>query len=374
MNNEFRICQRCVMDSTDPLIYFDEKGICNHCTAYYDRITKEIPDDETRGIVFQQVVDKIKSIGKGNDYDCVIGLSGGVDSSYLALKVKDAGLKPLAVHLDNGWNSELAVDNIKRIVTKLDIDLITHVIDWDEFRDLQKSFIKASVPNCEIPTDHAINALLFNTASKFGIKYIIGGGNIATEGILPISWTYYNQDLRHIKAIHAKFGSIPIKTTPTLSLKKYIWLVMVKGIRIILLLNYMDYNKDNAKKELETKLGWRDYGGKHYESIYTRFYQGFLLPNKFGIDKRKAHFSTLICSGQMTREEAIEELATDSYKSLRLEEDMSYIQKKLGFSETEFNNIMKSPIANHTDYPSSVKFLEGLKKYRGFFKRIATKA
>jgi N-acetyl sugar amidotransferase len=369
----YRICTRCIMDTSDPEIAFDAEGRCNHCRNYEVRVANEVFTGAAGRERLTRIVERIQMAGRGRPYDCLIGLSGGVDSTTVALTVKELGLRPVAVHFDNGWNSELAVDNIYKIVESLRIDLITHVVEWEEFRDLQLSFLRASVPNCEIPTDHGINALMFNTAAKLGIKYIIGGGNVATEGILPLSWGYYNQDLRHLKAVHARFGSVPLATMPTISLRRFLTHVLVRRIRIIPILNSIDYKKSEAKERIQRELGWRDYGGKHYESIFTRFFQGYILPRKFGYDKRRAHLSTLICSGDMTRERALEEMHRDPYAEVNLEQDLAYVLKKLRLSPQEFDAIMTAPVKSYRDYPSNEFFFHRLGNFRQTFKRIATK-
>ena len=249
---------------------------------------------------------QIKSSKKNNKYDCVIGVSGGVDSSYVAyILKKEFKLNPLAIHLDNGWNSELAVRNIENLLSKLEIDLYTHVIDWEEFRDLQISFLKSSVANSEIPTDHAIVALLYKIAEKENIKFILHGGNLATESIMPEAWMHDAKDLKFLNSIHKTFSSKSLKSYPKMSYLKLFWKIFIKRIKYIGILNYIAYDKNQAMEILEKNLGWKKYEEKHFESIYTKFFQGYLLPKKFGIDKRKAHYSSLIINGQMKRNEAI---------------------------------------------------------------------
>lgn len=370
----YRICTYCIMDTTDPEITFDDAGCCNHCVRCRERIVNEKHIGEEGRTRLDEMVAKIKSHGRGKEYDCIIGVSGGVDSTTVAYHVKRLGLRPLALHLDNGWNSELAVDNIKQTLERLDIDLFTHVIDWEEFRDLQLSFLKASVPNCEIPTDHAINALLINTALKRGVKYVLHGGNVATEGIMPISWGYYNQDLKHLRAVHRRFGSKRLRTLPQISLYRFVSAIMVRGVKYIPILNYLDYNKQRAKDLIQSELGWRDYGGKHYESIYTRFFQGYILPTKFGIDKRRAHLSTLICSGEITRKQALEEMRLTPYREAALEQDTEYVIKKFGLTKHEFARLLEMPPQRHADYPSNELFFHQLKALKAIFKRVATRA
>ena len=360
-----KICTRCVMDTSDPEISFDNSGLCNHCQRY-DLMVKDIVSKADKGERKDQLaaaVDAIKERGRGKDYDCIMGLSGGVDSSYVAYMAKKMGLRPLAVHFDSGWNSELAVNNIENIVKKLNIDLHTHVVDWEEMRDLQLAFFKASVANCDIPTDHAFPAILYREAAKHGIKYILSGSNYATEFILPSSWGYQSGDLRHLKDIHKKFGSRRLKNYPTIGFfSQYVWYPYIRGIKTFKLLNFIPYNKFEAKKIIINELGWRDYGGKHYESVFTRFFQGYYLPTKFGYDKRRAHLSSLINSGQLSRDEALAELDNPTYDLQLQSEDKAFVAKKLGVSVTELDEIFKRPNKEYSEYASYAKLFEiGLK-------------
>jgi N-acetyl sugar amidotransferase len=368
----YRICQRCIMDTSDPEIRFDEHGSCNHCQHYERRAAAELLPPDLRAQRLAALVERIRREGRRKPYDCLIGVSGGVDSTTVAYHVRRLGLRPLALHLDNGWNSELAVHNIHHTLNALQIDLHTHVIEWHEFRDLQLSFLRASVPNCEIPTDHAINALLINTACKLGIRYILNGSNLVTEGILPHAWVFYNQDLRHLRAIHRQFGSVRLRTLPQISLPRFVSAILLRGVRYIPILNYLDYQKEEAKQLIQRELGWRDYGGKHYESIYTRFYQGYILPVKFGFDKRRAHLSTLICSGQLSREAALEEIRREPYDPAALNRDREFVVKKLGLTPAEFEAIMQAPPKQHADYPSNRFFFHELRGLRERFKAVAT--
>ncbi len=357
------------MDTSDPFIHFDKDGICQYCKEFVTRL-----ENETFHGGSSEPLDRmlclIQDAGKGKPYDCIIGLSGGVDSSFVAREVVRLGLRPLAVHLDNGWNSELAVDNIHRILDRLKIDFQTHVVDWDEFRDLQLSFIRASVPNIEIATDHAINALLANVARKNHVKYIITGGNIRGEGIYPKSWGWYNLDLKHLKAVHKQFGTGTLKTYPTISLTDFLANRFLFGIRYFSVLNYIDYNKIEAQRVLMDELGWRPYGGKHFESIWTRFYQGYIMPKKFGVDKRLVHLSTLVVAGDISREEALAELERDPYADGDLEGDKDYVLRKLRLSAAEFENIMSTPPRPHTDYPTNAWFFEGAPQLKSVAKRL----
>lgn len=351
------------MNTSDVDIYYNDSGVCNHCIAtegLYENLPGSEDEEKDR---LNLIVSKIHNRRKKNsDYDCLIGLSGGVDSSYVAYLTKKIGLHPLAVHFDNGWNSELSVHNIKNIVEKLDIDLVTYVIDWMEFRDLQRSFIKASVIDIEMLTDHAILASLFKVAKQYNIRYILSGTNIATESGMPGSWTWSKRDLRNIKAIHSQYGTGRLKNFPVLG--KWKWLLIKYfglGYEFVEILNEIRFRKSNAVKILEIELGWRNYGGKHYESIFTKFYQAYILPTKFNVDKRRAHLSSLIRNSEITREQALSQIAEPIYEPSELANDKEYVLKKLGFKESEFDSLMKlQPIA-HDEYPSSEHLARKLK-------------
>ena len=298
-----------------------------------------------------------------------MGLSGGVDSSFLALKAMEWGLRPLLVHFDNGWNSELAVQNINGIVEKTGFDLYTYVVDWEEYMDLQLSYIKSGVIDWEVPTDHGFFAVLYKQASKRGIKSVLTGSNYQTESILPKSMSWRKQDLANILDIHNKFGTRKLKTFPQLGFYKYLLYQKIRNFKVYGPLDYIDYNKDLAKTEIIEKFGWKDYGGKHYESIFTRFYQGYVLPKKFNVDKRKAHFSSLINSGQMSRLEALVEINKPTYTSSKqLEEDLSFFLKKMNLSKKEFEEILVQKPVKHTQFKS---YTTGLYlKHESFFKKI----
>ena len=371
---QYQICTRCIMDTSDPEITFDTEGRCNHCTEALGRMEGRLLPQAQREQALAILVENIKAEGRGKDYDCIIGVSGGVDSTTVAYMTKKLGLRPLAVHFDNGWDSELAVDNIKRTVEQLGIELYTYVVDWEEFRDLQLCFLRASVANCEIPTDHGITALLFRMAAKEGTRFILSGSNLATEAIMPYAWGHYNQDLKHIKALHKRFGKRPLKTMPLISLFDYFSHVFIRRIRQIPFLNYIDYRKDDAKELLASEIGWRDYGGKHYEAIWTRFFQGYYLPTKFGYDKRRAHLSTLICSGQIHREEALREMEKPIYPPDLLREDMQFVMKKFGVNKEQFDTILQAPNRKASEYPSHYFLFHTLRRYKNIFRKIATSA
>jgi N-acetyl sugar amidotransferase len=354
MEKKYRICTKCLMDTTVPDIHFDQNGECNFCKDYNNRITKDLYYDSSGQTGLENLIAKIKKSGAKNDYDCLIGISGGVDSTYVAYLVKRKyGLRPLAVHLDNGWNSELSVANVEQIVKRLDIDLYTHVLDWEKFKDLQISFLKSSISNIEIPTDHAIWAVLVRTAAEKKIKYIISGNNIVTESIMPESWLYGSKDARLITGIHRQFGHFNYKSFPKLSTLNYIDYLLLRGIRWIPILNYVPYVKQEAKQIITEELGWRDYGGKHYESIFTRFFHAYYLPRKFGYDLRRSYLSALILSGQMTREEALREVEAPPAPAEQLQEDRDYVIKKFGLSTEEFEKIMMNPTKLFSDYPNN---------------------
>ena len=351
--NKYQMCSRCIMDTKDdPDIAFDEGGVCTHCVIYdgISQARKALADKREPSLA--ALLDRIKGAGRKQEYDCVVGVSGGVDSTYVAYLAKQFGLRTLAVHCDNGWNSELAVKNIENIVKKLDFDLYTHVINWEEFRDLQLSYLKASVVDIEAVTDHAIIATLYQVAAQNKIKYILSGENMATEGLLPQHWVHNKNDLINIKAIHRRFGNIPLKTYPTLGFRKNLFYQRLLGLNYVTILDYVDYVKEEAKEIILEELGWRDYGGKHYESIFTRFYQSYILPTKFHIDKRKSHLSTLVCSGQMTREMALEKIKEQIIDNDVLSADREYVIKKFGLTNHSFDAIMALPVKQHTDYPS----------------------
>lgn len=350
------------MDYSDPDIVFDINRVCSHCLRYdyVSKIRLIAPQDRERKLC--KLIEEIKSAGAGKSYDCIIGISGGVDSTYVAWLVKKYGLRPLAVHLDNGWNSELAVANIQKTLETLGIDLLTHVIDWEEFRDLQVSFLKASTPDGEVPTDHAIFALLYELANKYGLKHVITGTNVVTEAILPEKWGYGYFDWRYIKNVHRRFGTSKLSTYPHFSLLKLAYYMFVKKIRMVSILNYVDYDKVAAMQVLQNELGWVYYGGKHYESIYTRFYQAYVLPRKFNIDKRKAHYSNLICSNQLTREQAVEMMKEPVYPEDLLMADRAYVIKKLQLSEQEFESIMAAPTQKFESYKTNHALFQRAKK------------
>lgn len=343
------------MDTTDPEIAFDEKGVCNHCTNYLKLLNQNILQEPERTTTLKRLISKIHEEGKNKEYDAILGVSGGVDSTFMAFKAKELGLRPLAVHLDNGWNSKLAVSNIERVLKRIDVDLYTHVIDWEEFKDLQLAYFKASVIDIEAITDHAIVAVIYDIAVRHKVKYIISGYNLATEGILPRSWVWNKTDVVNLRDIHSKFGTKKLKTFPTMGFLKYAYRRKIRGYKSIQLLNYLDYNRAKAKQFLMDDFGWEDYGGKHHESLFTKFYQAYVLPTKFNVDKRKAHLSTLILSGQITREDALKTLEEPLYDEIELKRDKEYVLKKLGLTESEWEHLMTLPIRRHDEFKTDLR-------------------
>lgn len=368
----YRICSRCVMDTSDPLIRFDQEGRCNHCTAAIARMRAQLLPPKQRDQALATLVAAIKKDGQDKEYDCIAGISGGVDSTMTIYLAKQLGLRPYIVHFDNSWNSELAVHNIHRTLVALNLDLDTYVVDWEEFRDLQLAFLRSSVANCEAPTDHGIMATLFKSAKKLGLRFILTGSNVATEAIMPYAWSHFAQDLRQLQAIHRRFGTKPLNTMPLIGVGEYLDSVLVRKVRQIPFLNFVDYNKQAAKDTLARELGWRDYGGKHYESVWTRFFQGYYLPVKFGYDKRRAHYSTLICAGQMSRDQAVAALEAPVYDEDLLRQDRQFVLKKFGLTAEEFDRLLKQPPKEARDYPSNYFLFSTLGPVKNLFRAIAT--
>lgn len=366
----YQLCTRCVMDTTDPDISFDDLGQCNHCTEFINKRSLFNYKGAESDLELNRWLTEIKAAGKGKEFDCVVGLSGGVDSSYAAYVARQNGLRVLAVHMDNGWNSEEAVLNIKNIARKLDVAYESYVLDWEEFKDLQLAFLKASVPEADTPTDIAILSALHKVAAKYGIKYIISGGNFATEGILPKHWHYNAKDLTYFNHIYKKFGMGRLRKFPTFGFKSEMYYKLVKGIKMVYLLNYVPFDKDQAMKLLERELDWKYYGGKHYESKYTGFIQSYYLFVKFGIDYRRATFSSQICVGAIDRDKALEELKTKPFNDEKALDEKKYIAKKLGVSLEEFEKILQQPSHWYTDYPNDEKRLSFIyNTYRKLFKK-----
>jgi len=359
MGRNYQICQNCVMDTTDSRIVFDDKGVCDHCNSFYQDILPNWHTDETGRRELAALVDRIKAAGKGRDFDCIIGMSGGIDSSYLTYVAKEQlGLRPLVFHVDAGWNSQEAVNNIERLVDKLGLDLYTEVIDWDEMRDLQLAYFKSGVPHIDTPQDHAFFATMYKFAEQHDVKYILTGANLSTECIRnPIEWMYYQSDSIQLKDIHQRFGTRPLTTFPTTSILRHkIYLPYVKGIRVVRPLNHVPYVKADAIELLVGKFGWQPYPQKHFESRFTRFYEGHWLPAKFGYDTRKVQFSSLIVTGQMQRDDALERLKTPALDADTIKHESAYVATKLGITTDELQGYLDAPNKTYKDYRSQETF------------------
>lgn len=368
----YQQCVKCILDTKDdPSIHFNEDGICNYCSSYENSYLVNRPSNVVLENQLSTTLKNIQDKGRLDKYDCIMGLSGGVDSSYLALKAMEWGLKPLLVHFDNGWNSELAVQNINCIVEKSGFDLYTYVVDWEEFRDLQLSYILSGVIDWEVPTDHGFYAVLHEQASKNGIKSILAGFNHQTEAILPQNMSWRKQDLANLLDIHKTFGSRKLKSYPLLGFYKYTYYQKVKNMRVYRPLDLIPYNQENAKREIIEHFGWKDYGGKHYESIFTRFYQGYVLPTKYKIDKRHAHLSNLINSGQITKEEALVEASGSPYHDDALfKNDFNFFLKKMEITRGQFEDIISQKPIPHLNYRS---YVTGLYPKHEYIFRILNK-
>ena len=351
----YQRCTNCVMDTSDSAITFDEHGVCDFCNDFYQNIQPSWQDKLKDPDLLRRTAEQIKAASKGRKYDCIIGMSGGVDSSYLCYVAKELmGLNPLVYSVDTGWNLNVAVENIERIVKALDLDMYTEVVDWNEMKDLQLAFFKSQVPYQDMPQDHAIFAGLYNYAVKHGIQYVLTGANSATECIRsPVEWVYMN-DLKMIRDIHHKFGTRPLKTFPLCGMVKYrVYYPIFKGMKRVAPLDMVEYNKEKVKLFLQERFGWQPYENKHYENVFTRFYEGYYLPHKFGYDKRKCYFSNEILAGTMPREEALAELEQPPYDPQQMEEDKAYIAKKLGLTVEEVQTIIDGENKTFRDYRNS---------------------
>jgi aminotransferase len=357
----YRICTRCVMDTSDPEITFDLDGICSHCRFFDEKIVPRWLPDSRGEALLESKLEEVRSKGKGKRYDSIIGLSGGVDSSYVAVKAVEWGLRPLAVHVDAGWNSELAIRNIERIVTRLDLDLHTIVIDWEEMRDLQLAFLRANVANQDTPQDHVFFASLYEYAAGNSFDYVLSGANYATESILPRAWGYSAMDGRHLKHIHRRFGGQPLGSFPVVGFARlHIYYPYLRRLKVISPLNYMPYRKNEAIAYLEKEYDWRYYGGKHYESVWTQFFQSYYLPTKFNYDKRRAHLASLVLAGEMPRDEALRELAKPPYFDNEIATYKAFIAKKLRISIGDLEELIRQPPRHHSDYPNNEALLNVL--------------
>lgn len=348
-----KVCINCVMDISDNHIKYDEKGICDHCHDFIKNVKPNWHTDENGRLELEKIIEKLKKKGEGKEFDCLLGLSGGVDSSYmLHLMIKEFGLRPLVFHVDGGWNSEIAVNNINVLIDKLGLHLYTEVINWEEMKDFQLAFFKSGVPHLDIPQDHAFIAVLYRFAEKYKIKYILNGGNFSTECVqYPLQWLYYGTDMWQINDIRKKFCTNKLETYPFSSIYRHkIYLRYIKGVKVVKPLNYMPYIKSEAMSLLEKEYGWKPYPQKHFESRFTKFYEGYWLPQRFGFDTRRVQYSSLILTDQMTREEAIEKLSKPAYDPETIDDEFNYIATKLGITHEELRSYFNMPKKFYWDY------------------------
>lgn len=350
-----QVCANCVMDTSDPDIVFDATGVCDHCRTFYAKVLPNWHTGERGRRELMQVVDQIKQEGQGKDFDCIIGMSGGIDSSYLTYLAKEQfGLRPLVFHVDAGWNSQEAVNNIERLVDGLGLDLYTTVIDWEEMRDLQLAFFKSGVSHIDTPQDHAFFATMYQFAEKHRIRFILTGANYSTECIRnPVEWMYYQSDSVQVRDIHQKHGTRPLKTFPlTHILKHKLWLPYVRRINVIRPLNFVPYIKADAMRLLMEKFDWQPYPQKHFESRFTKFYEGYWLPARFGYDVRRVQFSSLIVTNQMTRDEALSRLLQPPFDEATVQREKEYVANKLRITVDELNSYLSAPKRTYRDYRS----------------------
>jgi N-acetyl sugar amidotransferase len=357
----YQICNNCIMDTSDPLIRFDESGRCHHCTNFYKRIRPNWNTDEQGAKKLAPILDRIRKEGRERDHDCLIGVSGGLDSSYLTYVVKEKfGLRPMLYHVDAGWNNQRAVSNIEKLVDGLNLDLYTEVINWDEMRDLQVAFLKSQIPDQDIPQDLAFFSSLYNYAAKLGHKYILTGGNYSTECVRePLEWGgYYATDMRLVRDIHTRFGRRPLTTFPTADIFRYkIYYRWVKGVQMVKVLNYVPFIKTEAEELMGTRFGWERFQHKHHESRFTRFYESYWLPKKFGFEKRRAHFSSLILTGQMRREEALRRIASPELDDETIKQEFAYVARKLGMETGELQQLFEGENRSYRDYRNNMKLI-----------------
>ena len=357
---EYQICSNCIMDTTDPHIAFDGRGWCDHCRNYNENILPNWRLGELGEKILAPTIEKIKNDGKGRDHDCLIGISGGVDSSYLTMLAKEKfGLRPLIFHVDAGWNSQVSANNINRLIDGLGLDLYIEVVNWEEMKDLQLAFFKAQVPHLDTPQDHVFFASLYNFAAKNGFKYILTGANYSTECVRePLEWHYHASDLCQIKDIHHQFGTRPLRTFPLCDILTYkLYYRYIKGVRVVRPLNYVPYIREEAIEILMQRFGWEQYGHKHYESRFTRFYEGYWLPRKFGYDKRRAHFSSLILTGQMSRDEALERIAKPELDETTMAQDFEYVAKKLDLTAKDLEGLFNGKNKTYRDYKNNAALI-----------------
>ena len=353
--SEKHLCSNCIMDNSDSAIIYDENGVCDHCNTFYSKIEPNWHPDDQSERELNNLVSKIQKTGKGKDFDCILGMSGGIDSSYLLYYAKEVlGLRPLVFHVDAGWNSQIAVNNIEKLIDGLGLDLYTHVIDWEEMKDLQLAFFKSGVPHIDVPQDYAFFATMYRFASKYNVKTILTGGNYSTECVRnPLEWMYFQSDTRQLKDIHRRFGTVPLKTFPITNILWHkFYLPVLRGINLIRPLDYIPYVKEDAIDLLVNKFGWQRYPQKHFESRFTRFYESYWLPTRFGFDTRRVQYSSLILTNQMTREEALEKLKKPAFDKDAINSDFEYIANKLGITVDELQSYLEAPKKTYLDYKS----------------------
>ena len=368
-SEKYQICKRCVMDTTDMDIVFDENGYCNHCFQAITISEHSVKNNERSQKMLDEVLQNIKAKGKNKKYDCLVGISGGVDSCYIAYLCKTNGLKPLLMHMDNGWDTEISVKNIKNVARNLDLDYVSYVLDWQEFREIQLGFLKSSIVDLEYPTDMAIAAALNETAVKYDIHYIISGCNSFSESILPLTWGYHViRDMKIYKHIVNRYSKLPIKKVPVSGLLNEFYVKFIKNIRTIYLLNYVEYDKDVAKKILISQLHWEEYGGKHHESKITAFWQSYAMPVKYNMDYRRATLSSQIAAGITSREDAIEQLKKLPYNPETVEADKEFVAKKYNITVEELNSYLNLPPKTYKDFPNEKGLVDFVTKmYVKFF-------
>lgn len=364
----YQMCTHCVMDTSDMDIEFDATGRCNHCRDFEQVLAQPRYSKEDAEVKLNDLITQIKTKGRGKKYDCLIGISGGVDSCYTAYLCHQWGLRPLLMHMDNGWNSDIAVKNVKKVVDKLGLDYESYVLDWREFRDIQLGFLKSSIVDLEMPTDIAIAASQYKTAAKYGIPFLISGGNFSGEGILPLSWGYHVlKDEKLYRHIVKHYASTRLKKVPIVGLKDEIYYKFIKGIKTVYPLNLVDYNKDEAREFLKKEFHWQDYGGKHHESKITGFWQSYVMPTKYNMDYRRATYSSQIVSGQVSREEAIEKLKVLPYHADKIDQDKQYIAKKYSISTDQLEAYLALPPKTYKDFPNDKKKIEW---FYGIYKKV----
>jgi N-acetyl sugar amidotransferase len=354
---DYQICTNCIMDTSDSTITFDERGWCDYCCNFERNIRPNWQPGEAGIREITPLIEKIKKAGRGRTHDCLIGISGGSDSSYVTYVAKETfGLRPLMFHCDAGWNSDLGVSNIQKIIDGLNLDLVTEVVNWEEMKDLQRAFFRSQVPFVDTPQDLALFSALYNFAAKHGFRYVITGGNNSTECVREsLEWTYYSTDMRQVRDIHKRFGTRPLVTFPTCDILKYkFYYRWIKGVRVVKLLDYVPYIKKDAIKTLTERFGWQPYPQKHYESRFTRFYESYWTPKKFGYDKRRAYLSSEILTGQLTREEALARIATPELDERTMAKEFEYVATKLGWTVAEFHEILKGENRSYKNYKNKM--------------------